>query len=174
MCGGYEDMEIFKAMVAGIVCMSCVFFCSCMRAEPATRDILIKLTDECEGLPDGKLYFSGAEEGSEEYMPQGLIESLYGKESLELFEKIEEYSVYISSFALPYEMAVFCCYSASDADEITLMCASRADNIRVALRGTALESRSEGVRVSCKGKYVVMTVTDDPDKIHKRATELIR
>ena len=129
----------------------------------SAEDILYEICNDME-LPAGSTYLSAAEEGSEKYLSDHLIESLYGKKAKEEnFSLIEDYAIYLSSFAAPYEVAIFKCFSSSDTDTVASMCLQRADVLAVVLRDTGFSYLSERVNVTVRGHFVVMLVAEDID-----------
>lgn len=158
----------------GIAVLLCLCLIACEGQEAGVAEVLAELTEVCETLPDGEIYRSGAEEGSEGYLSPYLAESLYGENVGALFDTVEEYAIYLSSFVVPIEIAVFRCYSATDAHQIEAMCLNRGEALRVALRGTEFEALSDSLRVLCRGRYVVMLLGEDPEKMEEKALALIR
>ena len=139
-----------------------LFSCSSYGGGSA-EDILYKICDELE-LPSGGTYLASAEEGSERYFSDGLIEVLYGKDAKEeCFSLIEDHAVYLSGFAAPYEVAVFKCFSRSDTDTVASMCLERADMLAVVLRDTDFASLSQNAIVQIRGRFVIRVVADDPE-----------
>ena len=156
------------------ICVAMLLCVACGREPMATADILRELEAEAESLPAGERYTSTAEEGSDGYCSADLRRSLYGEDAEEIFETVEEYAIYLSSAAKPYEIAVFRCYSATDAHRVALMCMERAELLRVALHGTDWETFADGATVLCRGHYVVLSLTDEPRAVEERAKRLLR
>ena len=147
----------------------CVCLSACERQNADTAELLAELIEVSGELPDGEIYRSDAEEGSEGYLSPYLRESLYGENAEELFETVEEYAIYLSSFVVPIEIAIFRCYSATDAHQIEAMCLNRAESLRIALRGTEFEELTDSVRVLCRGRYVVMLLTECQEEATQKA-----
>ena len=160
-------------ILCGMLCVVC-FYClsSCSASERSAEEILFALCDEAGTLPAGEIYRMGAEEGSEGYLPPSLRDVLYGEEAAELFCLMEDYALYLSSFAAPREIAVFRLRSASDAERVAAMCLRRADTLQVLLHSTAFWELTDSVRVICKGKTVIMGLTDQPDEWERAALRL--
>ena len=143
------------------ILLMCVFLAfsvsGCGKTEDA-RDILYRICADSE-LPSGVTYLSGAPEGSSSYLSHDTAEVMYGESAVdEVFPLVKDYAIYLSSFAEPYEVAVFECYSRSDTDEVARMCLERAEVLKVALRGTQYSSIAETAKVEIKGKLVMMVV----------------
>lgn len=166
-------MKKWKPMIILLLCAVCTFGISCGRERMSAEEILWELNGLCEEAPAGAHYLSGTEEGDEAYLSPTVRDALYGEESEEIFQRVEEYAVYLSSFAAPYEIAVFRCYSATDANRVAAMCLERADQLRVALHGTGWEALADTIQVACQGRYVVMSMTDQPKTVQKEALRLI-
>ena len=129
---------------------------SCRQSERA-EDMLYRICTELE-LPSGETYLKSAEEGSAGYLDQSMINTLYGKEGASVFLLIEDYAIYISSFAVPYEVAVFKCYSRSDSDSVAELCLERIETLKVILRDSEHFELVQRARVEIKGRYVVMKI----------------
>ncbi len=126
----------------------------------SAEDVLFNITKDFDDLPDGSVYLSNAEEGSEKFLSVGIINSLYHDGAAEYeFSLIEEYAIYISSFAKPCEIAVYKCYSASDTDLIASMCLRRIEKLRIMLAGTSFAEITDAADVDVKGHFVIVTMT---------------
>ncbi len=124
-----------------------------------TEDILFNITKRFDDLPDGNVYLSSATEGSENFLSASVIKSLYhdGADEYE-FSMIEEYAIYISSFAKPSEIAVYKCYSRSDANLIASMCLKRIEKLSIMLAGTAFSEIPLRADIDIKGHFVIVTM----------------
>lgn len=120
--------------------------------------------DALSGLPAGEVYVPGKAPGEEGYISPFVLESLYGAHAEEAFSQIEDYAVYLSSVAEPYEIAVFRCCTVSDADGVVELCRERRDLLQTLLRDTDFRQMTDCIRIIRHGKYVVMTLTADPGK----------
>ena len=167
-------MKRGKGLLALLLLVACVGLGACGRTRRSAGEILEELNALCEALPAGVCYRSGAEEGDGAYLAPSVRESLYGAEAAEIFGVVEEYAIYLSSFAMPYEVAVFRCYSATDAHRVAALCLGRADALRVALNGTPWEGHAEGAQVIARGRYVVMAMTEEPSALRQEALRLMR
>lgn len=122
---------------------------------------------------NGYLYYSSAEEGSDEYFSHELYSSMYGEDSKSrYFSKIEDFAVFISQRTAG-ELAVFKCYSRSDADDVANMCLVRADRIKVALRGSEYAEKSKNIKVGVYGDIVVFYFVEQPQKAENKLKGLI-
>ena len=164
-------MRLFRCFFALLISL---LLCSCSAYQKKTsEDILHRLMTGAGELPDGEIYVSGAEEGSEEYMPPFLREAMYGEGHSEYFSLIEDYSIYLSSFAEPYEIAVFKCYSKSDGIRIERMCRARADILEVALNKTKFSELCKGIRVIRKDHFVIFIMTESSNEVARLAKRLV-
>ena len=144
-----------KRIVSIFMCFACLCFCVGCSDERRAEDMLIDICSELE-LPAGETYLCGAEEGSEGYLPEDTMGFMYGKDAKERFSLLEDYAIYISSFAAPYEVAVLKCRSVSDTDTLAAMCLERADCLKVLLRDTEYAELARGARIYTEGRFVVM------------------
>ncbi len=163
----------WKAWVLLVVCLGLVLLASCGRNDRRAWDVLAELKALTEALPTGEEYRSDAAEGSEGYCSSDLRKRLYGDHAEEVFKTVEEYAIYLSFFEMPYEIAVFRCYSASDANRVAAMCLERSDQLQIALRGTDWERYGTDAQIVCKGRWVVMAVTDEPSVVGREALRQI-
>lgn len=141
--------------------MLCVSLWACQRREVGASERLRELMESAQTLPAGTVYHKNAEEGSEAYLSPSLVAAMYGEDANDTyFPLIADYAVYLSSFAEPYEIAVFCCYSATDAEEIAKMCLARLDILRVALANTAYRELVSSAEVCIERRTVILYVAE--------------
>ena len=151
----------------------CFFLCAC-HTQPIRADhVLDALMAQCDDLPAGSVYRSGAEEGSEAYFSPSLLRALYGESAETAFSSVADYAVYLSAHSYPAELAVFVCHSASDTDPITALCLNRRDALQVALRGTSWERDIESIFIVSQGRFVVMGFAKNSEALQKEALRLI-
>lgn len=150
-----------------------VLLLSCGGRSDPTAEILLELEQVAGALPVGERYYSGEEDGGEGAMPSDLRDALYGAESEEIFATVEEYAIYLSSAAKPYEIAVLRCYSATDAHRVTQACMERRETLRVALRGTEWETLAKDSLVMFRGRDVLLCVSDRSRSVEERARRLL-
>ena len=164
-------MRLFSGFLALLLCLS-LSSCSAKR-ELHTAEILADIMASCDGLPHGVIYTPEAEEGEEGYLSPALAEALWGEDAEEGFSMLCDYSVYLSSFAAPYEIGVYRCYSATDAERIEELCRARADIVSVALRQTEYYSLCQNIRIYRKRRVVVFLMTDKPEDSLRSAKALV-
>jgi len=117
-------------------------------------------------LPDGVCYRSDAAEGESTYASPALLASLYGTDAAKrITEFTESYAIYLSSFALPCEMAVFRAYSRSDTHVLMAVCLERLDQLRVLLRHTEHATALKGASIVTDGYFVIMQI---PPMTHEK------
>ena len=155
------------------LCIVCLI-CSSCGGQRRSEELLSSLLEVSGELPEGEIYRSEAEVGGEGYLPPTVREVLYGAEAEELFSLLENYAIYVSSFASPCEIGVFVARSASDAPRIAAMCLERRDTVSVLLRQMGMGDRMEAIRIVHKGKTVIMGLTDKPDAFERAALRLAR
>ncbi len=137
-------------------------FSSCTYSNKSnTQQLLAELIAiSGESMESGSFYISSAEEQEPGYMSDDTKKLLYGSRAQSSFEKIEEYTVFVSARGAG-ELALFKCFSASDTREIEKMCLERAEEIKVALRHTPYEDKSRKIQVCVSGKLVFMCLCDN-------------
>ena len=137
-----------------------MFAVSCGVNNKDSTEILRDIMEDVDSLPAGKIYRAECEEGSGEYFTDSMRKAMYGEDSDRYFSLMEEYSIFVSSSGFPGEIAVFKCYSATDARLVEFMCRNRAELLRVALRSTAFSELAESISVLREGRYVVFVMAD--------------
>ena len=153
----------------------CILMPSCAARRNITCESLLgEVLKLCEGEAkrNGQVFLLSAEEGSLEYFSEDIKAQMYGERAVELYFRLVEDCAVFSSAHIPEEIAVFKCYSASDTDDVAKMCLERADEIKVALRGSAWAEKTEKIRVTIHRRFVVFSFTDNPEIIEKRVREL--
>ena len=156
-----------------LLCLATLLLTACRQGERSAEVILEKLMGDCPSLPAGQVYLHSAVEGLPSYLNGSLRRSLYGEEGEVCFPLLSDFALFLSSRPIPFELAVFLCESATDAHRVAAMCMTRADTLRVALRGSTFEERGEGIRVVVRGRRVIMTVTPDGDAMERLALRLM-
>ena len=134
-------------------------------------DLLLYSGEDTDG--SGYIYSSSADEESIGYLSDGMLRRLYG----EKYEKsaaplVEDAALFISARGAG-ELALFRCYSSSDTDTLLKLLLERADTLKVGLRGSAYEQKSEGIVVEIRGKYVLFCFVEEPMSVSDRFDELI-
>lgn len=132
---------------------------SCKAESESAEELLSSLMADTQGLPAGNIYIKGASEGENAYFSQSICESMYGERAFELLSLTEDFAIYMASVAAPYEIAVFKCYSASDAEELAAICMDRAQDLRILLSNTEWRELCDSAKINVDGRTVIMTVT---------------
>ena len=149
-----------KKFICFLSAFLCVFILvSCSQKNTSTREIFDRIYEALSPVPDGEIYFSKSDEGTRHYMSSALFSTIYENGTfIDGSDIIEEYTVYLSSFALPFEIAVFKCYSPSDTVKIEQMCIGRLDFLRKHFKNTEHENAIDKASVISDGKYVIMII----------------
>ena len=128
-------------------------------SEKSAEEILFSITQGQDSLPNGTVYTRSAPEGSQNYLSGSMIKTLYHESAEEYeFTLIEDFAIYLSSFAKPCEIAVYKCYSRSDTDLIASMCLKRIEKLRIMLAQTAFCEIPENAKIDIKGRFVIVTM----------------
>lgn len=162
-------MRILSFILTVLLCLSLV---SCGGRRQSAYEMLSSVTAGLEELPQGVIYVASAEMGEEGYLSPTVAEALWGDDADEGFSMLSDYAIYMSSFAAPYEIGVFCCYSATDARRIEELCRARADIVRVALKQTEFYYLCGNLRIVRKGRTVIFLMTSQPEKAVRLARRL--
>ena len=141
--------------------------CSCGNAAPSAESLLYELCDGMR-LPAGEVYLMSATEGEKGHLNDNTAKILYGNDFItDTLPKLSDYALFLSSFPYPYEAAVFVCRSASDTDSLLALCLERRDTLSVLMRQTEYAHLSSNVRIFAHGKYVAITLSDNPELSEK-------
>ena len=140
-----------------LVCMALSFF-GCRQADPKEAIVLLgEYMAKSDSLPAGEIYHAGLTEGEKGYFSEQMMERMYGEDAdTRFFSLVEDYALYLSSFAEPCEIAVLRCYSQSDTDRLAEMCLERIEQLRISLTGTPYRTRADAATVHIEGRVVVM------------------
>ena len=163
-------MRIFSVFLSFLLCLTLT---CCGRQRADAYGILTDIMAELDDLPAGVIYTPRAQEGEAGYLSATLSEALWGEDAEEGFAMLSDFAVYMSSFAAPYEIGVFCCYSSTDARRIEELCRARADIVSVALRQTEFYGLCQNVRIMREGRVVVFSMTSDPERTARLVRRLM-
>ena len=155
-----------------LLCVLLLLLSSCSLHQKSPDRILSELMEAIGELPVGESYCSRAEEGTEGYLPSAVLRAMYG-ETAEPLLRTSVFSIYLSSFAEPYELAVFLANSYTDARAVYTLLLGRADDVRVALRHTGFEFLGEEITVLRSGRYVVMGITKDEAELRRAIKKVL-
>ena len=156
-----------------LVIALCIALSSCARSVPSVSDVLRELQVSCGELPAGWSYRMGAEEGSSYYLPPSVIRANYGEDAEAILGCAEDYAIYVSSFAAPYEIAVFLARTRTHADEIAVLCLARRDLLQELLCETEYAAMADQFCIVQKGRFVIMGLTDDADAFRQAALHAV-
>ena len=154
-----------------LLCAVLIVLTSCGERETDALSCLEEMMACCGELPTGQIYARSAEEGMASYLNDTLRQTLYGEGAKEVFSRLSDFAIYLSFRPAPFEIAVFRCYSHTDAHLVAAMCMERKELLCMALRGTSFEERTEWIGVSVKDRTVIMTVI--PDLTRQEIRDLI-
>ena len=138
----------------------CLNISSCQRVNKPCARMLEEIMSDTEILPAGNVYGSQCEMGSEGYFPDSMRKTMYGDDCDRWFSLMEEYALFVSSSGIPCEIAVFKCYSATDARSVEFMCLNRAELLRTALRGTGFSELCGRISVARDGRVVLFIMAE--------------
>ena len=145
--------------------ISLIFVCTCLLScgneSTSAEEMLSSIMAKSNGLPAGEIYLKGVSEGEKGYFSQSLCESMYGEDAYEMLSFVEDYAIYMSSVQAPYEIAVFKCFSSTDAEKMGTLCLERAEILRVLLGKTEWRELVDSASVRVSQRTVIMTVIGD-------------
>ena len=147
----------------------CLNISSCQRVNKPCARMLEEIMSDTELLPAGNVYSSHSEVGSDRYFPDSMRKTMYGDDCDRWFSLMEEYALFVSSSGILCEIAVFKCYSATDARSVEFMCLNRAELLRTALRGTGFSELCDRISVMREGRVVLFIMAEKYSGNAKRA-----
>ena len=151
------------------VCLACSL-CACGERIDAKEALCALLASSA--LPRGVLYYSSAAEGEAGYASESLLSALYGEAALSHeFQRLESFAIYSSGRMELCEVAVFCCYAASDADLLAKMCHARVSRLEKHL--AVFGGEVPPMRVWVRGRWVFMAVSADAEVLMKQSGKAI-
>ena len=132
------------------------------KSEKTAEEVLESVLALCEDAPTGVLYRSGSERGNEDYLSKADFDLLYGEGCADVYLPLtRDYALYLSSFATPFEVAVFRCYGQTDAERLGALLLSRSDALKVFLRELGADGQDgETVYVTVVREYAVLVMSD--------------
>ena len=155
----------------------CLFFSlsSCAPHNmPACRDILEEIMQAEIGLPAGRVYSTTAEAGSEEYLSDRLVYSLYGNgERPVMADGWLDLALFLPSSLHPCEIAIFLCDSQGTATDTARMLCRRLDAIRTAKGNGEYARLTENATVTVIGNYALLIISSDTENAIKSASKII-
>ena len=166
-------MRRFLQIALFILAFLMIFLSSCGREGKNAAEVFDGFIFEIEKLPDGDILRSGSIEGSGEYLSESICATLYGERATkDIFPLVENFSIYLCSFAYPFEVAVFKCYSKSDTDLVSEMCFKRGDMVKVLLHSEGINDVE--IRVMTKGNFVAMYIGTLPKEAERAFDKAMR
>ena len=144
-----------------LILACCLNMVSCQRVNKPCTEMLEEIISDIDQLPAGNIYSAHSEIGSARYFPDSMRKAMYGADCDRWFSLMEEYALFVSSSGLPCEIAVFKCYSATDARNVEFMCLNRAELLRTALRGTGFLGLCDKICVLREGRVVLFIMAEN-------------
>lgn len=145
-----------KKYICLLLLFSLVLLPSCSAKDPSAMEIFSSITEKLPSLPRGSLYISGRAAGDEHYMSPALFSAVFDKK---LLSYVEEYVIYLSSFSLPCEIAVFKCYSSFDRKVVERACMRRLDHLRSYFGSTEHQSTLSSPIIESSGRTVIFIIS---------------
>ncbi len=139
---------------------------SCNSSKTSPLFVLQSMCDKEANLPDGIVYTASSKEGEDSFLSSEMKSVLYSESDMStVFPLIKDFAIRISTFEHPCEFAVFLCYSRSNANDVAKMCFKRLDMLNQYYKQTEYDEYTKNASVNIVGKYVIMTVSPDSEKI---------
>ncbi|MBE6534485.1 MAG: hypothetical protein E7678_05925 [Ruminococcaceae bacterium] len=155
-----------KRIVGCVLLLALAFlFTSCQKEKKTCEELL------CAGLEygvdnysqNGYVFLKNVNEDSVFFMSQKTKKIMYGEKFESALNATKDFAIYVSA-SVPYEIAIFECYSKNDTADILRMCYERADEKKIGLRFGEWERASEKIEVQIYKKYVIFVFAESSEK----------
>ncbi len=151
---------------------------------PATAEAVLRGMCDAGVATDGQahaVYDRAADPAGGRYLSDTLFSALYGEAARGLLTGIPDAPAAIGDAVIclsvaptPRELAVFRCSDERGCTTAVGLCRARLDAVRRAWVGTEWEAMTEGGTVTVVGSYVLLVITEDPDRALDAARAVIR
>lgn len=155
--------KIFKSF---ILLLAVVFlFTACQKKEVTCEELLISgLEYGINGyISNGYIFLKTDDKSSVFFMPDKTKSVMYSEKFIDALEATKDFAIYVSA-SVPYEIAIFECYSKNDIDTILRMCYERADEIKIALRSSDWNRQNAMIEIQAYKKYVISVFSDSTER----------
>lgn len=148
---------------------------SCSKREnPSCRAVLARMIESEVGLPAGKVYSMHAQKGNAEFLPEYLIDCLYGNgERPIMADGWLDLAIFLPSSQHPCEFAVFLCDCEDTATDTARMLCQRLDVIRSAKNDEKNSVYLDNATVAVIRNYVLFIISSDTENALKIARKSI-
>lgn len=145
----------------------CILLASCS-AKASPEEALKAIIDAEVGRTSGSVYSLSAEEGSDSYISDTALLSIYGFDRS--LEGLSGGAVYFSDFCHPVEFAVFVCSDTYALEDVAMYLKNRIDTLyKSAVESSAFCGMSEGeyraylerAEVVISGHFVALIISSD-------------
>ncbi len=167
----YIHFEVrMKARVFAIFLVLSLFLSGCAEKSPSCREIFTELLSVCGEDIDGsgEIYYLSSAEGELGHIPDEQLNTLYGEGSAERIRPLICDSALFLGSRVPCELALFECTSKTATRTVERYLLERADTLRVALKGSAWQEKSESITVTVCDVYVVFIFAETPNAVDKK------
>ena len=162
-------LRFIDRCICALLCLLLVFSCfSGCGAHQDPTDVVRAMWESERSLGEGRIYSLSAREGSDGYLSDEMLLSLYGFDRS--LSGLSGGAVCLSPFYYPFEIAVFECNSTSCAEDIALAFRNRVETLLKSASVaapfcdmTANEYRAyiEDSAVVISGRYVALIISTD-------------
>lgn len=156
---------------------------SCLMIKtPDASAVLTEMLKVEKQLPAGRRFTTKSTPGAPDHLSEAMLNALYGADTFpEVFDRVEEISLWLSSGLRACEFGVFLCASRRDAEEVAELCLGRIDTMRHFINlnseKLSLDSSSaeniKNAKVAVYGRYVVIAVSSKAEKAISAASGMI-
>ena len=149
-------------------------FASCQKENMTCEELLSAGLDYgINGYENsGYIFLKTNDKSSAFFMTPKIKADMYGEKFIDALESTKDFAIYVSA-SVPYEIAIFECYSKNDIDAVLRMCYERADEIKIALKSAMWKEINNSIEIQVYKKYVIFAFTDSLER-NEETIEVIK
>ncbi len=154
----------------------CLLFSACTAAEGqvSCRTLVEALTKAEVGLPAGRLYAADAEKGEDAYLSPALSQALFGSQNAyKLSGDWLDCALYLSLTESPCQFAAVLCKDPAVAADTARLFSARLLLLKQTKTDPAYTALLEKATVLCRGNYVFLLVSSDPENAKQVIKKLL-
>ena len=177
-------MKTLFARAASLILVFLIFFsltsCTYSTELVSCEEIVRAIAENEVGIPAGKIYSASAGEGEDDYIPDSLVNSLFGEGGrLALFDGWVDCAFFMPSSSHPCEIVAILCDTPETAKDTARLLCRRLNTIRNVKGGsqnintTDLAVYLDSAEVTISRNYVLLIISSDTAAAKKCALAMI-
>ena len=126
-------------------------------------------------LPAGKIYWSGAEKGEDDYLSASLLNALLGSGmTATLRESWLDIALFLSLGESPSEFAVILCRDRDSAIDTAKLLNLRLSAVKATKKAPEYKEMTENAKVTVIGNYALLIISSDSEAALKIFNKTVR